>query len=60
MNRQISILSDGFDWDLLHDGKVVDIGGGNGHVSIALAQVSFQGQIAALCVLELQLTAYCD
>lgn len=40
VNRQISELRDKFDWPSLRNGKVVDIGGGSGHVSIELARVS--------------------
>ena len=40
VNRQISELRDKFDWATLKQGKIVDVGGGNGHVSLALAQVS--------------------
>lgn len=43
VNRQISELRDKFDWPSFGKGKVVDVGGGSGHVSIALARVSFPG-----------------
>ncbi|KAF2013466.1 S-adenosyl-L-methionine-dependent methyltransferase [Aaosphaeria arxii CBS 175.79] len=36
--RQFSELRSGFAWAGLNEGKVVDIGGGNGHVSVALAR----------------------
>ncbi|CAE7179551.1 Sterigmatocystin 8-O-methyltransferase [Pyrenophora teres f. teres] len=32
------VLRKGFDWSKLHDKKVVDIGGGDGHVSLDLAR----------------------
>ncbi|KAH7136181.1 S-adenosyl-L-methionine-dependent methyltransferase [Dendryphion nanum] len=38
LDRQISELRDAFPWETLGSGKVVDIGGGSGHISIALAQ----------------------
>ena len=39
--RQISELRDDFNWSSLQKGKVIDIGGGSGHVSMELARVSF-------------------
>ena len=33
-------LQQGFPWDSLANTKIVDIGGGSGHISIALARVS--------------------
>jgi 2-polyprenyl-3-methyl-5-hydroxy-6-metoxy-1,4-benzoquinol methylase len=41
VDRQISELRDGFPWESLERGKVVDVGGGSGHVSISLARVRF-------------------
>ncbi|KAF2265024.1 sterigmatocystin 8-O-methyltransferase precursor [Lojkania enalia] len=38
MDRQVSELLNGYPWKDLGDGKVVDVGGGNGHVSMALAR----------------------
>ena len=35
----MSELANSFDWAALGSGKVVDVGGGSGHVSFALAQV---------------------
>lgn len=39
VDRQISELRDSYDWNALK-GTVVDVGGGSGHVSVSLAQVS--------------------
>jgi methylase of polypeptide subunit release factors len=33
------LVHDSFPWESLKAGKVVDIGGGSGHISIALARV---------------------
>jgi 2-polyprenyl-3-methyl-5-hydroxy-6-metoxy-1,4-benzoquinol methylase len=38
-DRPITELRDAFDWSRLQ-GKVVDVGGGSGHVSMTLARVS--------------------
>ncbi|KAF2180126.1 S-adenosyl-L-methionine-dependent methyltransferase [Zopfia rhizophila CBS 207.26] len=38
LDRQISELLNGYPWEELEGGKVVDVGGGSGHVSIALAR----------------------
>ncbi|KAI0838319.1 O-methyltransferase-domain-containing protein [Hypoxylon sp. FL0890] len=38
INRQVDELQTGFPWESLKDGKVVDIGGGSGHISIGLAR----------------------
>ncbi|KAL9105191.1 MAG: hypothetical protein Q9187_008773, partial [Circinaria calcarea] len=38
LDRQVAELRDGYSWESLKNGKVVDIGGGTGHVSIALAR----------------------
>ncbi|CAI6331164.1 unnamed protein product [Periconia digitata] len=38
LDRQISELRDTFPWESLEGGKIVDIGGGSGHISIALAR----------------------
>lgn len=46
MHRQITELENGYAWGDLKDKKLVDIGGGSGHVSIALARVSN----ALLCI----------
>ena len=40
VDRQTSALEDGYPWSKLGEKKVVDVGGGSGHVSIALAQVN--------------------
>lgn len=39
-DRQVTELVNSFRWASLGDGTVVDIGGGSGHISIALARVS--------------------
>jgi methylase of polypeptide subunit release factors len=39
VDRHIDELRDSYDWEKLQ-GTVVDVGGGSGHISIALAQVS--------------------
>lgn len=39
VNGQIAELYRSFPWASLKDGKVVDIGGGSGHISIGLAHV---------------------
>ncbi|KAI0889001.1 O-methyltransferase-domain-containing protein [Annulohypoxylon maeteangense] len=39
LNRHIDELYDGFPWESLKTGKVVDIGGGNGHTSVELARM---------------------
>jgi ribosomal protein L11 methylase PrmA len=33
-------MRDSYQWESLKDGTVVDVGGGSGHVSMALAKVS--------------------
>ncbi|RWA12797.1 hypothetical protein EKO27_g2329 [Xylaria grammica] len=38
LDRSIEELHSSFPWASLNDGKVVDIGGGNGHISIGLAR----------------------
>ena len=38
MDRQFSELRDGYPWERFGNGKIVDVGGGSGHVSIYLAQ----------------------
>ncbi|KAL8881680.1 MAG: hypothetical protein Q9198_001163 [Flavoplaca austrocitrina] len=38
MDRQFSELRDGYPWSRFDGGKIVDVGGGSGHVSIYLAQ----------------------
>ena len=39
VDRQFSELRDGFPWQRFNNGKIVDVGGGSGHVSIYLAKV---------------------
>ena len=39
VDRQVTELRDGYPWESLTNGKVVDIGGGTGHISLALARV---------------------
>lgn len=39
VDRQISELRDGYPWQSLKNGKVVDIGGGTGHISMGVARV---------------------
>lgn len=39
VDRQLSELNDAFPWESLKNGKVVDIEGGSGHISIAIARV---------------------
>jgi 2-polyprenyl-3-methyl-5-hydroxy-6-metoxy-1,4-benzoquinol methylase len=41
VNEKGTELRDGFPWASLGSGKVVDIGGGSGHISNELARVSF-------------------
>lgn len=43
VDRQVAELRDSYPWAGLKDGTVVDIGGGSGHISIALAKVRFPG-----------------
>ncbi|PVH96271.1 putative O-methyltransferase [Periconia macrospinosa] len=38
LDRQVSELRDTFPWESLKDGKIVDVGGGSGHISIGLAR----------------------
>ncbi len=38
MDRQFSELRDGYNWSKFGAGKIVDVGGGSGHVSIYLAK----------------------
>ncbi|KAF1949994.1 sterigmatocystin 8-O-methyltransferase precursor [Byssothecium circinans] len=38
MERQFEDLRDSYGWDKINGGKVIDVGGGNGHMSIALAR----------------------
>lgn len=40
MDRQIDELVDSFPWHSFKDGKIVDVGGGSGHISVALGRVS--------------------
>ena len=40
VDRKVTQLRDEFDWSLLQDGIVVDVGGGNGSTSVSLARVS--------------------
>lgn len=39
VDRQFSELRDGYPWQRFGKGKIVDVGGGSGHVSIYLAKV---------------------
>jgi hypothetical protein len=39
VDRQVSEMRDAFRWESLGNGTVVDIGGGSGHISMALAKV---------------------
>ena len=39
VDRQFSELRDEFPWQRFNGGRVVDVGGGSGHVSIYLAKV---------------------
>lgn len=39
VDNSFKVLRGNFDWDSLANKKIVDIGGGNGHVSIDLARV---------------------
>lgn len=48
VDRQISELRYDFPWDQLQD-TVVDVGGGSGHVSMSLAQVSRCAIIGSEC-----------
>ena len=41
VDRQFSELRDEFPWQRFNGGRVVDVGGGSGHVSIYLAKVKF-------------------
>lgn len=48
VDRQFSELRDGYPWQNFGKGKIVDVGGGSGHVSIYLAKVCtapFQGSV---------------
>ena len=42
MARPVRELRDQYSWAALGSAKVVDVGGGNGHVSRGLAEVSYQ------------------
>ncbi|KAK4221364.1 O-methyltransferase-domain-containing protein [Podospora fimiseda] len=42
IDRQITYLSNSYPWASLGKGHVVDVGGGSGHISIALAHISQQ------------------
>ena len=39
VDNSVNVLQNGFDWASLQNKKVVDVGGGNGHISIDLAKV---------------------
>lgn len=39
VDNSVNVLRNGFDWASLQNKKVVDVGGGNGHISIDLAKV---------------------
>jgi hypothetical protein len=41
VGSEISDIRKAFPWETLGEGTVVDVGGSNGHISIALAKVSF-------------------
>ena len=41
VDDNFAILRDKFDWLSLQNTKIVDVGGGNGHVSIDLAHVMY-------------------
>lgn len=41
VNERGTELRDSFAWASLGNGKVVDVGGGSGHISIGLARVSY-------------------
>ena len=47
VDRQISELRDQYPWKRFNKGKIVDVGGGSGHVSINMAKVF--GQRAHNC-----------
>lgn len=40
VNERDTELRDSFPWASLGSGKIVDIGGGSGHISMGLAKVS--------------------
>jgi 16S rRNA G1207 methylase RsmC len=40
VDNPFEMLRNNFDWGSLANTKVVDVGGGNGHVSLDLARVS--------------------
>lgn len=42
MDRQIEELRDGYPWENIKQGNVVDMGGGSGHISVALLRVSLE------------------
>jgi len=45
VNERGTELRDSFPWATLGSGKVVDVGGGSGHISIGLARVSHTSHI---------------
>jgi tRNA A58 N-methylase Trm61 len=47
VDRQIAELRDCFPWGDIN-GTVVDVGGGSGHISMALARVSFSFLASAM------------
>lgn len=52
VNEKGTELRDGFPWASLGSGKVVDIGGGSGHISNELARVSFSCHLfIAICMM---------
>jgi len=46
---QLEDLSEIYPWQELQGGKIVDMGGGNGHVSIHLANVSTAPALFSPC-----------
>lgn len=40
VERHFDSLKESYPWDKIESGKIIDVGGGSGHMSVSLARVS--------------------